>query len=137
MECYILSNHLFIFLTNRLCRNPHLLIFWTVTGRYGGGRYGGGHYGGKRYGGGRYGRAYQFRVDATAEPPDKQILTLRHYHGRYGGLGLGLGLAFRLRLRLRLWLRVRVRLGLALGLGFCRSSAVPSMVICEYLVAPP
>ena len=39
------------------------------TGRCGGGRYGGGHYGGGRYGGGRYGGAFQFRVDATAEPP--------------------------------------------------------------------
>ena len=39
-------------------------------GHYGGGRCGGGHYGGGRYGGRRYGRDLQFRVDATAEPPD-------------------------------------------------------------------
>ena len=38
------------------------------TGRCGGGRYGGGH-----YGGGRYGGAFQFRVDATAEPSDTHI----------------------------------------------------------------
>ena len=43
------------------------------TGRCGGGRYGGGHYGGGQYGGGRYGGAFQFRVDATAEPPDTHI----------------------------------------------------------------
>ena len=45
----------------------------TGTGRCGGGHYGGGHYGGGRYGGGRYGGAFQFRVDATAEPPDTHI----------------------------------------------------------------
>ena len=28
---------------------------------------------GGRYGGGRYGGAFQFRVDATAEPPDTHI----------------------------------------------------------------
>ena len=44
--------------------------FLRCIGHYGGGRYGGGHYGGGRYGGGRYGGAFQFRVDATAEPPD-------------------------------------------------------------------
>ena len=43
-------------------------------GHYGGGRYGGGHYGGGRYGGGRYGGAFQFRVDATAEPLDTHKL---------------------------------------------------------------
>ena len=61
----------------------------TGTGRCGGGRYGGGHYGGGRYGGGRYGGAFQFRVDATAEPPDTHI-TMDAITA-YGGLGLGLG----------------------------------------------
>ena len=41
--------------------------------KLGTGRYGGGHYSGGRYGGGRYGGAFQFRVDATAEPPDTHI----------------------------------------------------------------
>ena len=52
-------------------------------GHYGGGRYGGGHYGGGRYGGGRYGGAFQFRVDATAEPPDTHELPwpLRRIYG--------------------------------------------------------
>ena len=50
---------------------PYILN--TGTGRCGGGRYGGGHYGGGRYGGGHYGGAFQFRVDATAEPPDTHI----------------------------------------------------------------
>ena len=52
-------------------------------GHYGGGRYGGGHYGGGRYGGGRYGGAFQFRVDATAEPPDTHKLPwpLRRSYG--------------------------------------------------------
>ena len=48
-------------------------LFIMGTGRCGGGRYGGGHYGGGRYGGGRYGGAFQFWVDATAEPPDTHI----------------------------------------------------------------
>ena len=51
-------------------------------GPYGGGRYGRGHCSGGQYGGGRYGRAFQFRVDATAEPPDTH--KLRNHHERYG-----------------------------------------------------
>ena len=58
-------------------------LIYSGIGRYGGGRYGGGHYGGGRYGGGRYGGTFQFRVDATAEPPDTHKLV--NYHGRYGG----------------------------------------------------
>ena len=68
-----------------------------------------------RCGGGRYGGAFQFRVDATAEPPEYQILALPWTLRRVGVRVRVL----RVKVMVRVWLRLRVRV--RLGLGFRRS----------------